>query len=112
MKIKSIIKLLRLQQWTKNLLIFLPLFFHGQMLNIDLLLQCIVVFFAFSTAASSIYCFNDIHDVEVDKMHPKKCKRPIASNKISIKTGYVVMFFCFMVVKNNLPIFLRVFSKN
>lgn len=97
MKIKPIIKLLRLEQWTKNLFIFLPLFFHGEMLNTNLLTKCLVVFFAFSTAASSIYCFNDIYDVEADRLHPKKCKRPIASNKISKTTAYVVMFFCLLI---------------
>ena len=104
MKIKPIISLLRPEQWTKNIFVFLPLFFNGQILNIDLFLQCVVVFFAFSAAASSIYCFNDIHDVEADKLHPKKCKRPIASNKISIKTAYVVMFFCF--ISSMLTLFL------
>lgn len=92
-----IIKLLRPEQWTKNLFIFLPLFFNGQLFNVSLLLQCIYAFFAFSFAASSIYCFNDIYDVEADRLHPKKCKRPIALGKISIKTAYGVMFFCFMV---------------
>jgi decaprenyl-phosphate phosphoribosyltransferase len=96
LKKNSIIQLLRLEQWTKNTFVFLPLFFNGQLLNIDLLIQCVVAFFSFSTAASSVYCLNDICDVEADRLHPEKCKRPIASNKISIKTAYVVMFFCFM----------------
>ncbi|MBN1186784.1 MAG: decaprenyl-phosphate phosphoribosyltransferase [Bacteroidales bacterium] len=95
-KFVSFIELLRPHQWTKNAFVFLPLFFHGQFLNVDLLMQCFVAFLAFSMAASSIYCFNDIYDVEADRLHPKKCKRPIASNKISIKTAYIVMFLCFL----------------
>lgn len=94
---KNIIKLLRPEQWTKNLFIFLPLFFSGQLLNASLLLQCIFAFFAFSFAASSIYCFNDIYDLEADRLHPKKCDRPIASGKISIKIAYRVMFLCIII---------------
>jgi len=89
------IQLIRPKQWAKNFFVFLPLFFNGQLLNISLLLQCVVAFFAFSFSASSIYCFNDIYDVEVDRQHPKKCKRPIASGKISVITAYVVMTVCF-----------------
>ncbi|MDR3002491.1 MAG: UbiA prenyltransferase family protein [Fibromonadaceae bacterium] len=90
------IKLLRLEQWTKNLFIFLPAFFNGQLLNVSVLLPCIVAFIAFSFAASSIYCFNDIYDVEADKQHPEKCKRPIASDIISKKMAYVIMAACFL----------------
>ena len=92
---KHLIQLLRPEQWTKNIFIFLPLFFNGQLLNLSLLTQCVVAFFAFSFAASSIYCFNDIYDIEADRQHPKKCKRPIASGKISVITAYAVMTVCF-----------------
>jgi 4-hydroxybenzoate polyprenyltransferase len=93
---KHIFKLLRPQQWAKNLFIFLPIFFNGQLLNISVLLSCIVSFIAFSFAASSIYCFNDILDVEADKSHPEKCKRPIASGTVSIKTAYITMSICLL----------------
>ncbi len=95
MPLKSLIQLLRPEQWAKNFFVFLPLFFSGKLLNISLLLQCAVAFFAFSFAASSIYCFNDIYDVKADRLHPKKCKRPLASGKISIITAYAVMTVCF-----------------
>ena len=91
-----ILKLLRPEQWVKNFFVFLPLFFSGQLLSISLLLQCVVAFCAFSFAASSIYCFNDIYDVEADRLHPKKCKRPIAFGKISIITAYAVLTVCFV----------------
>lgn len=94
MLLNPLIQLLRPSQWAKNLFIFLPLFFHGKLLDINLLMQCVIAFCAFSFAASSIYCFNDIYDVEADRLHPSKCKRPIASQKISIKTAYSVMGFC------------------
>lgn len=81
--IKSIIQLLRPHQWLKNLFIFLPLFFDRQLTDLDKLLAVVGAFVAYSLAASAIYCFNDIWDVEADRQHPKKCKRPIASGKIS-----------------------------
>jgi len=90
------IKLLRPEQWIKNLFIFLPVFFSGQLLNVSALLPCVVAFIAFSFAASSIYCFNDICDVEADKLHPEKCKRPVASGEISKRTAYAVMAVCFL----------------
>jgi len=94
MPVKYIIQLLRLDQWTKNGFIFLPVFFSGQLLNIKMQLSCFVAFIAFSLAASSIYCFNDIFDADIDKLHPKNKKRPIACGALSIKTAYIVMAVC------------------
>ena len=87
-------QILRPHQWLKNIFVFLPLFFGGQLLNLDLLLQCFVAFFAFSFVASAIYCLNDIYDVEIDKLHPEKCKRPLASGAISKQMVYVLMAVC------------------
>ncbi len=64
------------------------------MLMNEYLIPSIMIFFAFGMAASGIYCFNDIYDVEADKLHPEKCKRPIASGAISEASGYVLMVFC------------------
>lgn len=88
---KNIILLLRPHQWLKNLFIFLPLFFDRHLGEISYILPAIVAFFAYSFAASSIYCFNDIYDAEADRLHPKKCKRPIAAGAISKGMGYVIM---------------------
>jgi decaprenyl-phosphate phosphoribosyltransferase len=95
MTLKSLVQLLRPAQWLKNLFIFLPLFFSGQLFELNLLFQCVCTFFAFSFVASSIYCFNDIYDVEADRLHPEKSKRPIATNAITIRAGYLVMFLSF-----------------
>ena len=91
-----VIKLLRPAQWAKNGFAFLPLFFGGQLFNIPSIMACLVAFAAFSFAASSIYCFNDIWDVKADKLHPKKCKRPVAAGTVSIKAAYAVMAVCFI----------------
>ena len=93
----SILKLLRPQQWVKNLFVFLPLFFDRHLFDVEYLLPCVLVFFAFCFAASGIYCLNDIIDVEADRKHPEKCKRPIASGAVSQRTGYIIMAVCFII---------------
>jgi 4-hydroxybenzoate polyprenyltransferase len=88
----SVLQILRPYQWVKNFIVFMPLFFGHQLMNVPLLINTIAAFFAFSFVASSIYCFNDIIDVEDDRRHVEKCHRPIASGKISVATGYILMF--------------------
>lgn len=88
---KNILLLLRPHQWLKNLFIFLPLFFDRHLLEIDYLMPTLVAFFAYCFAAGSIYCFNDIHDREADRQHPKKRLRPIASGAVSVRAGYTLM---------------------
>ncbi len=95
--IKNIVLLLRPHQWLKNIFCFLPLFFDRHAMDMEYLFPCMIVFFAYSFAASGIYCFNDIYDVESDRKHPKKCKRPIASRAISKPMGYVIMAVCWAV---------------
>jgi 4-hydroxybenzoate polyprenyltransferase len=90
--LKSILLLLRPHQWVKNLFIFSSLFFGGQLLQWDSLYVAIIVFIAYSLMASSIYCFNDIRDIEIDKLHSRKCHRPLAAGVISVKTVYLIMF--------------------
>ena len=89
-----ILRLIRPLQWFKNVFVLAPLFFSNNLLNWNLLWPTLIVFVAFCLVSSSIYCFNDIYDVESDRHHPRKCKRPIASGAVSIRTGYVVMLVC------------------
>lgn len=88
---KDAILLLRPLQWVKNFFVFAPLFFSNNLLNSHYFQQTLWVFVAFCFVSSSIYCFNDIHDVENDRLHPKKCHRPIAAGKVSVGMGYVIM---------------------
>lgn len=81
---KSVIKLIRPQQWLKNVFVFMPLFFGGELLNPTKSVEAMVAFISFCLAASSIYCLNDLIDVEADRRHPVKCKRPIASGAVSV----------------------------
>ncbi|WBV60164.1 decaprenyl-phosphate phosphoribosyltransferase [Chryseobacterium camelliae] len=80
---KKYFKLLRVEQWVKNLFVFVPLFFSGNITNIDLLTKSIFAFIIFSLAASSVYILNDYNDIEADKKHPEKRRRPLASGAIS-----------------------------
>jgi len=90
-KLQSYLSLMRPKQWVKNLLIFLPLFFGLKLGNIEYLSETTIAFVLFSMVASSIYIFNDIKDVEEDRRHYAKKKRPIASCLISIPQAYVTM---------------------
>ena len=93
---KNIVKLLRPHQWIKNTFIFLPIFFNGRMLQREYVILGIAIFFSYCLAASGVYCLNDIYDAEADRMHPIKCKRPIASGAISKEKGYVLMVMCIL----------------
>ena len=88
------IQLLRPLQWLKNTFVFAPIFFSNNLLKAEYFVPTAIVFVAFCLISSSIYCFNDLRDVEADRQHPKKCKRPIASGKVSVKGGYVMMIAC------------------
>ena len=93
---KAIITLLRPHQWLKNVFIFLPLFFDRRLMDLDYMKPAFIAFFAYCLAASGIYCFNDIYDVEADRIHPKKCSRPVANGAISIPIAYSIMAICFI----------------
>ena len=103
--IYQIILLMRPAQWLKNTFIFLPLFFHGQMGNIEEWKECLISFCSFCLVASSIYCFNDIHDLDADKNHPQKRNRPIASGRVGKTTAYGLMIACSTVSVSILVLF-------
>lgn len=81
---KKYLKLMRVHHYMKNGLIFTPLIFSGSLFNPYLLINSLLGFLAFSLIASAIYIINDIQDVELDRLHPTKCKRPLAANEISL----------------------------
>lgn len=88
---KEIIRLIRPHQWIKNLVVLFPIFFGGALGHLESLYEGCITMIAFSFIASSIYCLNDIIDVEDDRRHPKKCNRPLASGRVSIAQGYAIM---------------------
>ena len=69
------VKLIRLNNWVKNLFIFLPLFFSSELLNQEKLLSTIAVSFGFSLVTSLVYIINDLFDLDFDKNHPDKKTR-------------------------------------
>ena len=89
-----IIRLLRPKQWSKNVFVFLPLFFDKKFTDVHLLGLSAVCFVIFSLAASAVYCLNDILDPKADALHPVKCKRPIASGAVSVAAGWTAMAVC------------------
>ncbi|UOE37633.1 decaprenyl-phosphate phosphoribosyltransferase [Chryseobacterium oryzae] len=88
---KQYLKLLRVEQWVKNLFVFVPLFFSGNIKNIDLLSKSIFAFVVFSLAAGVVYILNDYNDIEADQKHPEKRKRPLASGAISKKSAIGIL---------------------
>ncbi len=90
------IRLLRPQQWLKNTFVFAAIFFSNHILETKYIIPTSLVFIAFCFISSSIYCYNDLRDVEADRQHPKKCNRPIASGAVSIKGAYTMMVLCFL----------------
>jgi len=84
------VKLFRLNNWVKNLFIFLPLFFSGEFFNPVKIINTFYVTLSFSLVTSFIYIINDIFDKEFDKIHPEKRDRPIPSGKISVKQSMIL----------------------
>jgi 4-hydroxybenzoate polyprenyltransferase len=85
------LQLLRLKHWVKNLFLFIPIFFAGQLLAYEKYDDLILGFLAFSFIASAIYIFNDLRDASYDRQHPVKRNRPIASGKVSPRQAVLVV---------------------
>jgi decaprenyl-phosphate phosphoribosyltransferase len=94
-KILALSILARPGQWIKNLFVFIPVFFAGELNNSSKWFILSLAFLSFCLMASSIYIINDINDVEADKQHPQKNKRPLASNLVSLKEAVFVLCIIF-----------------
>ncbi len=88
------LKLLRPKQWAKNLLVFAALIFAGQASNSSYLLRSFLAFLAVSLVSSASYIFNDLRDIEADKLHPKKKLRPLASSEVTIPFALGLLAIC------------------
>ncbi|MEO1749650.1 MAG: UbiA family prenyltransferase, partial [Pseudomonadota bacterium] len=84
---KDILKMLRVHQWAKNLLIAVPAILDHQFFQFGSLVAIAGAFFAFSFLASSVYIFNDLFDLAMDRRHPTKSKRPLPAGRIMPATG-------------------------
>ena len=96
--ISSLLRLLRLKQWTKNIFVFTALVFSRKLLDPQSFLLSLRAFFAFSFTASFIYVMNDIADREHDRQHPRKKFRPIASGEISLQNAFGIAAFLLILI--------------
>jgi 4-hydroxybenzoate polyprenyltransferase len=92
-QLRYIIASMRPQQWIKNLFLFAALVFSVNLFNTRDIFLTIAGFFVFSFTASGVYLFNDITDIEKDKLHPTKSQRPLPSGKLSKSTASLVSMF-------------------
>jgi decaprenyl-phosphate phosphoribosyltransferase len=89
--------ILRIPQYSKNLFIFLPLFFAIRLDEPSRVLKVSFAFVAFCFLASAVYIFNDLYDLEEDKKHPLKKGRPLPSGRITKKSAVGLMLGLFMI---------------
>lgn len=87
--VKVVIKALRVHQWVKNALIFVPLMTAHQLQNPKIFLLSVLAFLAFSLCASSVYFLNDLLDLNDDRRHATKRNRPFAAGTLSLLAGIV-----------------------
>lgn len=89
---RNILNLIRIKDWLKNIILFLPLIFSGYLFNFSIYNNLILGFITFSLVSSCIYILNDILDIDRDKSHPiKRYTKPLANNSISLKTAYYLL---------------------
>ncbi|HEX3397407.1 MAG TPA: UbiA family prenyltransferase [Steroidobacteraceae bacterium] len=86
------IKAMRLHQWVKNVLIFLPALLAHKILMPAVLFKSVLAFVAFGLCASSVYLINDLLDLTADRHHPRKRMRPFASGALSAQSGLAAAF--------------------
>ena len=94
--LKNILYLIRVNHYVKNLIIFLAPMLAHQLFMTASFFRTSAGFMIFSFAASIVYIINDIKDAESDRRHPLKCKRPIASGKISSRSAVIIAVFLFI----------------
>jgi 4-hydroxybenzoate polyprenyltransferase/phosphoserine phosphatase len=89
--LQSLSKAIRVHQWAKNVLLFVPLIMAHRILDLTAWSNAVIGFFAFSFLASLVYVLNDLLDLSADRAHPKKRHRPFASGALSITTGLALL---------------------
>jgi 4-hydroxybenzoate polyprenyltransferase len=87
---KAIFRSLRVHQWVKNTLVFLPLLMAPEARDLSLLWNALLAFVAFSLCASSVYVVNDLLDLAADRRHGSKRKRPFAAGELALTTGLLL----------------------
>lgn len=88
--LKLIIKEIRVYQWVKNLLLFIPALMAHKT-DLDFYYTILIAFISFSLLASSVYVLNDLLDLDADRQHPRKKNRPFASGNLSLLYGFILL---------------------
>ena len=106
-KIRSILTLLRVRQYYKNILVFVSMFFSKNLFNGSLYIPLILGFILLCCTSSFNYIINDIIDIEHDKKHPEKLKKkPLASGNLSITFAIIVLILLVVFVMVSLIFFI------
>ena len=88
-KLMLFIKQIRVYQWAKNLLIFLPILMAHIIPDFHSATTLVLAFLSFGLVASSVYVLNDLLDLSSDRNHPRKRRRPFASGKLPLPVGFI-----------------------
>lgn len=113
-KLRIFSDLLRISNWTKNVLILFPCFFGQKITNLSLLFEMLIATGIFCLLSSCVYIINDLVDASKDRNHPEKKYRPIAAKKISPRNAVIVLglllsltiFLSFLYLSNNAMLLL------
>jgi 4-hydroxybenzoate polyprenyltransferase/phosphoserine phosphatase len=96
-KVRALVRALRPHQWAKNVLVFVPLVTAHRTSDLASLRDAALSFVAFCFCASSVYIINDLLDLEADRAHPRKSRRPFAAGDASIVSGVALAAFLIVV---------------
>ncbi len=88
------LQILRPLQWIKNTFVFAALIFSKQLLVAEAISKSFGAFICFCLASSAVYVFNDIIDRGTDRLHPEKCRRPIATGSVTVGSAMVISVIC------------------
>jgi len=89
--LKKVFKAMRVYQWVKNILIFVPLLTSHQFVEMAVMVPALIAFVSFSLCASSVYLLNDMLDLDADRRHERKRNRPFASGDLALSGGIALM---------------------
>jgi 4-hydroxybenzoate polyprenyltransferase len=83
------LQLFRIHHWIKNFLVLIPLIFSISLFNAKVITSSVLGFFCFSLLSSIVYVLNDMRDIEKDRLHTVKCRRPLASGEIPLSHAII-----------------------
>ena len=88
-QVRALIRTIRPRQWVKNVFVAAPLVFSRELTSPPAVSRAVLAVLAFCALSGAVYAFNDVLDVEADRAHPTKCKRPIAAGQLSERGAIV-----------------------